>query len=267
MFRPGLLITVLAFAGASCRPTAAAPQEHLDAVRSTPPPAVSPSQPAVRNSVLPVRTTRFAPAGAGKNVHGALARPFKPAWSIQTGKPKKSRRLRNCNEYLALATDDIETDDPEDQWPLIQQLADCQALQMLSQAGPSARTFLGGFRLNAKAPAALPADFYLDLSPDEEAEVKAAVGAGRTWKSFDPKVHVTPAQDSRVQLQLKGHGYSAGLAEVARGDFDHDGIEDILIRRIAFPDGGSLTDYSVFVLTRTSETAPLRTLKTWRQAY
>ncbi len=230
-----------------------------------PPVARLPPPPAPAALLLPVRTTGFAPIAAGRDLRVALATPFQDRWDVHVGKARRPRTLLTCNDYLALGTDDVQADRP-DQGVLDGVIADCEALKMMLLARPSKLTFLDGFHLDAKALVLLPAAFYLDLSPDEEADLKAAAIAGRTWKDFDPTVHVAKTTDERVQLLVKGTGYDANLSEYARGDFDHDGVEDILIRRFAYPHGGSMTDYTVFLLTRDSQTAPLRTLKSWRQS-
>lgn len=173
-------------------------------------------------------------------------------------------RLRSCNDYLGLDTDDIETDDPADQGTLLGTLADCQTLRMLRDARSSARTFLDDFRLDAGALGALPADFYPDLSPDEAASLQTASRAGQTWQMFDPQVRMVEPRDARGRLRVQGDGYQADLDEVARGDFDRDGIEDLLIRRTARPTGGSLIDPTVFLLTRTRAGGRLTILQRWR---
>lgn len=196
---------------------------------------------------------------------------------MRVGKEHARKHLQNCEEYLGLGTDDLETEEPADLSVFLHQAASCQALRWLEQAHPSARSFLDGFRLDAQATRTLPARFYLDLAPEEEAALAAATRKSQSWRSFDAAVRADARADARAPAHFTGNGYDAYLREFARGDFDRDGVEDILIARLAYPSGGSMTDYALFLLTRTADDLAmpatdnhrprvLRVLKVWRQA-
>lgn len=221
-------------------------------------------QPDVGNMKIPVRISEGAEVGAKGDIKTALRRST-DTWDVLVGKPGKKMQLRNCADYLKIAGQEIETQDPIDQRGLLGMEARCQALRMLREALPSERSFLGGFKMDAGAPDLLPAALYLDLSAGEARKLRAATREGRSWKSFDPKVR--GKINDRGELAFTGDGYDTQLVEYARADFNHDGVEDILILRTGFPIGGTMTDYTVFLLSRTSETVPLQVLKTWRRAY
>lgn len=216
----------------------------------------------------PVRLTPASGVGAQADVEAALGKPLEEgsgAWDVRAGKPRRKAQLRTCHDYLKVAADGVETETPVDQRPFNNAAAHCEALALLRGARPSGRSFLEGFKLDANAPRALPADFYLDVSPEDTRRVRKAASQGLAWKAFDPKVRCKI--NKRGALDCRGDGYDSALTEYARGDFDHDGIEDILIRRTASPARGSMVEHAVFLLTRASESTPLKVVKVWRQAY
>jgi hypothetical protein len=58
-------------------------------------------------------------------------------------------------------------------------------------------------------------------------------------------------------LELSSNGFVAQLEEMARGDFNGDGTEDILVFRAVHAQGGSFRGYETKILSRMSATAPL----------
>ena len=213
---------------------------------------------------IPVRVGPGAGLGTKTDIDAALRAPTED-WHVLVGKGQQKVKLRSCVDYLAIEREQVDTENPIDQRALLYIEARCQALRMLRDARPSARSFLNALKVDRTAPNLLPAEFYLDLSPDEERLVQAAARGGRTWRSIDPKVRGRLNPDGEWEFQ--GSGYQVQLIEFARADFDHDGVEDILIVRTGFPTGASMTDYTVFLVSRASDAAPLKVLKTWRQAF
>ena len=71
----------------------------------------------------------------------------------------------------------------------------------------------------------------------------------------------------RPGLYLKGRDYEARMSIFARGDFNADGIEDILIRRDGFTTGGSYQEFGLFLLTRPAAGAPLKVLRSFSDGY
>jgi hypothetical protein len=229
-----------------------------------PNPAIT-KQPAAEKSLRATTVTKEAGLGDSRDVDAALAKAFEDAPDVLVGKERTKRPLRNCLDLLGFDVEKIQTESPPDIRVILDMAAHCYALALLRDAQGSKESFIEGLRLDAHAPQWLPADLYFYVSLDEERRVRAAVRAGRGWQSFDPKVRAKI--DQWGELQVDGHGYGARLVEYARGDFDHDGIEDILIRRQAYPKGGTMLDYSVFLLTRVAENKPVRVLKLWRHSY
>jgi hypothetical protein len=58
-------------------------------------------------------------------------------------------------------------------------------------------------------------------------------------------------------LRLSGNGFTAEFEEMARGDFNGDGNQDIFVFSAIHAEGGTLRGYETRILSRSSATAPL----------
>ena len=74
---------------------------------------------------------------------------------------------------------------------------------------------------------------------------------GLTWSQLDPEVRFEPDSHHKEGLRVEGHLVSGYLGKWALGDFNGDGVEDVLLVRSMGPEGGSAFDITTFLLTRT----------------
>jgi hypothetical protein len=77
--------------------------------------------------------------------------------------------------------------------------------------------------------------------------------------SPDPelKIHV----HSKDEFMAKDDGWEATVSLYARGDFDGNGIEELLLRRDGTLLEGTYRNHSLFILTRSSNHGPLRVVR------
>ncbi len=193
-----------------------------------------------------------------KQADAELARPLPDPFVVRTGKGR-SRQVKTCRDFLALDRTRLDTEDPLDFGPLLYTGSHCEVLARLRKARPAQTSFLLDFQLDARAPASLPPDLAITLSNGEARKVTAAREKGLSWKAYDPKLRARPG--ARGVLKVTTEGMEMTLTEYGRGDFDGDGLEDILIGRNGGPTEGTYADHSVFVLTRTAPGAPLKVVE------
>jgi hypothetical protein len=208
----------------------------------------------------PVRTTRLV--GPYGDVAGALRAPFARPFAVRISAPGPARTLRSCAEYLGVAAQDPDAVDPREHASLLTAGAHCRALSWLREARPARASFLDGFALDERAPDLLPADLHPALAVGQVVKAHAAAPA-RTWRSLDPRLRAELGPGG--ELRVHGRGYQARVYEYARGDFDRDGLEDLLLRRDGVLGAGEAHDVAVFVLTRAGPRDPLRVLR--RESY
>jgi hypothetical protein len=212
---------------------------------------------------LPVR---FEPASEVKDAQAlqtALDRPFDDPWKVIVGRNGPERLLASCAQ---LAVDfpggTLLAADPANQRPLLSQRTHCRGLLWLRDAKASRQSFLGLLPLDLGTARSLPDTLIPALGAKRKQRPSR-----RSWKSADPKLGLMASPPPGAGLHLRGRNYQAHLSLYGRGDFDGDGLEDLLIRRDGFVVGGSYQEFGLFLLTRTAEGAPFKVLRSTSEGY
>ena len=136
-------------------------------------------------------------------------------------------------------------------------LRECRVLRFLKNASAARSSCVERYKLTRKSPDELPPSLGYFISGDQEAEVDNAEQANLSWKRFSPKMefHVL----SPTMLTAVGQGEVDKLEVMAFGDFDHDGIQDMLVWT-SNNAGGTLVQHDAIVLTRKDKKSLFRTL-------
>ena len=120
----------------------------------------------------------------------------------------------------------------------------------LRQATPAERSYLTGFALSEDLLKDLPPLLGAFALPAEEFDrVDAIESAGGTWADIYPEDRVEVHSANHVTVT--GRGGRVVIRQLAWGDFDGDGFEDILLWLWRETEG-TYFDYDVIVLTRTA---------------
>lgn len=123
----------------------------------------------------------------------------------------------------------------------------CDLPQLILAAKPSRVSYVGSLKLDAAALDVLPPSVEA-LNYDEDG-MKAAEAKGQSVRQFDPALKVEKAEglhlvvandDSRYDLEIVGYG-----------DFNGDGIEDLLLFQASYATQGTMHVYAPLILTRT----------------
>jgi hypothetical protein len=125
----------------------------------------------------------------------------------------------------------------------------CALIGALAKAAPARRSFIREPRVGIGDLDVVGASVLKGFVPTGEpgATVATLVRAGS----------VVIDKRGATILQLSGNGFTAQLEEVARGDFNGDGTEDILVFSAVHAQGGTLRGYEMKILSRRSATEPL----------
>lgn len=202
--------------------------------------------PAVGHTALEVRWTSALPLNSLAEIDQRLAAPWDYPLEVsrRSGQPKKAV-ITNCLSYFDLTRQGFEAT------PFPPQLAlgaDCHALRVLSGAVPARQTHLAGFQLDEKGIDHLPPDLSLILSKDDARNVAAANKQGRSWRAFQPISRVTRENDHTVLVE--GNGWNVRMKIYAFGDFNTDGLEDILLTTQGWLTQGTYATTRLLALTR-----------------
>jgi hypothetical protein len=201
---------------------------------------------------IPVRWTRAVGPPSRQALRAKLLKP--PARKPRSKKiyfgHETGREIRTCVDYLRALKhgwggsgntyeQDIESFFKDE----------CDVMWLVLAAKPSRVSYVRGFKLDESALDLLPPTLSFNLFAEQEEAADQAEHSGLSWKKYNPEMklvgkkfnEITVDEDpsSRVILQIK-----------AFGDFNGDGVEDVLLFRTSYLTQGTARDYTPVILTR-----------------
>lgn len=129
---------------------------------------------------------------------------------------------------------------------------ECGTLRSMARAARARSSFLDRPAPGLQGFDQLSASVLSPLLGEGRGTVGDLVRAGR----------LTIAEQGTRALKLEAAGARGELTEIARGDFDGDGIEDILAFCAVHAEGGSYRSYDLMVLSRRTAGGPLEVVMT-----
>jgi hypothetical protein len=197
------------------------------------------------------------PARNQQDIKALLGEPWYMPFDLINLQTKKVFSADRCSQVLPTITQ-LETDKPYEFPPFIYLTAMCVAAESIAKARPAQYSFLSSFKLDADFPLHAPKNLALVISVSE-------------WERISQNTKIVSWADvETVKLVSKKDGYQAKydltgayqeVSLIARGDFNHDNIEDILLYAKAHVVGGSYVSYRLFWLTKTDENSPLTLIR------
>jgi hypothetical protein len=137
--------------------------------------------------------------------------------------------------------------------------AECNTLELLKTVKPAWVSYLKTFRLDKTAVNILPPRCSVIVSRDDQRKVAAAEAKGLSWQKYE---HIGTAEVTKDgQLEVKDADWRVRLTLYARGDFNRDGVDDIVLRKDQWLTEGTYGATSLLVLTRFEEGAILKVIE------
>lgn len=130
-------------------------------------------------------------------------------------------------------------------------MADCLVLHELWSAKPARASYLHD----------LPWDARVLPLPESERAAGAAAGFGQTWRDFDPSAAAAADARGPDEIVVTGKGFIERLILWGRGDFNGDGLEDLLVQSFDTLTEGTYRNTRLFVLTRRTADVPLSVVR------
>lgn len=135
----------------------------------------------------------------------------------------------------------------------------CSAVRVLVNGVPAKQSHLPHFRLNRKNIEALPVQLAFQVSPEDERKVAAISSRGGSFGDYAGNVTVRqlgkPA-DRRVAV-IEDASEVQKLVVLAQGDFDHDGIDDLMISSTNSVTNATYTAAHLYIVSRLKAGGPL----------
>ncbi len=135
----------------------------------------------------------------------------------------------------------------------------CEAVRLLVDGASPQKDFIGDFPMDEKHVRGLPIGMAFAVSPDDERKVASIKSAGGTLGGFLGNVKwqaLGEPADRRIVLRDDG-GASQLLSVLAEGDFDHDGVNDLLVASSNSMTGGSYHAAHLYIVSRLKADGPL----------
>ncbi len=134
----------------------------------------------------------------------------------------------------------------------------CVATESIAKARPAQYSALSDFKLDADFPRQAPKNLALITSSSEWQDIvqnkKIVSWAQAETVKFDSK-------EGKYQAKYTMVGAHQEVLLLARGDFNHDGIEDLLLFANAHVVGGTYASFRLFWITKMNPNSPLTLIR------
>jgi hypothetical protein len=183
-------------------------------------------------------------------IESELSKKFDSTIEVTVYKTNRQVELSNCKEFLALPYGEFGCESTINNNVLWSYGVKCTALDWIQSAAASDKSLIGNDFAQPK--------FYYELPPilsaypinnDTTLETKEAVNSCIQWSTFEKSLKI--AGQSKYTFSVSGNGWSGSIKVLAKGDFNKDGYEDLLLERDGGPDGGTLYLQSLFIISKT----------------
>jgi hypothetical protein len=133
----------------------------------------------------------------------------------------------NCIELRLLVDKGFHGAGSHDYWVQQYLLAQCRAIELMKRARPAKRSFLRDFVLDEEAIHVLPAMVEASSSCDFVCRQRVANERPIPLSQFTPVFRVTVT--SNQEIEIRTLAIETDLSILARGDFNDDGLDDLLL--------------------------------------
>ena len=202
-------------------------------------------------------------------IRAALDEPLHPngeALSLQrttsTGDTERVA-ITSCRQYRAARADGFSAGNT---FELSQESffkARCVPLEFLARARPANQSYVSTLRLDNSPLALLPAAMNFDIASPTDEQI-ALIASGARLDTYSPELVVKTSSEISLELEEPLAQYMDSIDLVAWGDYDHDGLEDVLFFQSTHALQGSYRGYWHVVATRKGPREPLTVLATMR---
>lgn len=168
--------------------------------------------------------------------------------------------VKSCDELLGTivpATEPAAPATARDYRVFVGVKLQCEAALELSVAKEAKVSFLDQFALDERVPHLFPKWLAIIVSPDDEERVKGS--KYESWFDFEPVVSARDVTPQRGEFNSRGASQLIEL--VGKGDFNGDGIEDLLVTSRDSLTEGSYRAVRMFSLTRRGNQERLELLR------
>jgi hypothetical protein len=186
------------------------------------------------------------------DIRRAMTMPWEDSYDVvPEGSPAgtEARTLDSCAAYLEVSDQRVRPRAATDWVWFMSTARVCQTARLIVAAEPAERSWLGDLVFDRSLPERLPWQVAMIISSGESDAIAASRPHAR-WSEVEvaPVTEFSSCGEHCGRYGDESGGQSVRL--VARGDFNGDGIGDVILESNDWVIGGTYRAYRVFVLTR-----------------
>lgn len=129
-------------------------------------------------------------------------------------------------------------------------MAECTVYRELSRAVPARSSYVRNLAWDEHVLPLLPSQLAITVSAESTRAAGLAANQDRGWQDFDPSITADESSKGPEEIVVAGNGFSERLVLWGRGDFNGDGVEDLLVQSFDTLTDGTYRNTRLFLLTR-----------------
>ena len=193
-----------------------------------------------------------------KDVPWRLGLGFEHIGRIELDGRTRNATARNCRELLAALDAGLLFSLAQDVPAANFEAANCRAIALIGRAGKATRSHVENFRLDVSSVPRLPTEVATSVDAATRARLLAATARKQALPSLFPDLR---AVVQGASLVLSADDWESRLHVLARGDFDHDGQDDLLLSVIERTVDNRFENTKLFIVTRDGPDQPMRVVQ------
>jgi len=179
-------------------------------------------------------------------VQALLDKPWDFSYKLTNLQTQQVFNADRCSQILPVISH-VETYRPYESRSFMYLTAMCLAAESIANARPARHSALSTFKLDANLPLYLPKNLALIISTSEWKEI-AKNNDIVSWAQTETVNFVS--KDGKYKAKYAMVGAYQEVSLIARGDFNHDGIEDLLLFAQGHVVGGTYAAHRLFWVTK-----------------
>jgi hypothetical protein len=192
-----------------------------------------------------------------------LSRPWYGAIDVaKAGEEKPVQAVNSCVDYFTALGKGLEPAKDFEAVVYQGQGLMCQAARDVSKAQSAVKSFIDGFKLDNRAPELLPKQLALVISSTEYKRMLA--DSSKQYWSQEASIQKTEPRGDHQTLYQFFDGSVQLLSLVAAGDFNGDGIKDLLLSSNDSIIGGSYSGVRMWLLTKYKACGDIKIIKEYQ---
>lgn len=188
------------------------------------------------------------PARKKEDIRNMLSEPWYGELIVApVSKPDKDIALSSCTQYFANPIGALEPVREREGTPYMELALMCQAAQEIIASQPAPQSYIPPKFIDENLPRLLPPEVAMVVSVEESKRLLADKN-NRSWRDINRIIKATVLDPDRARFT--GEQGRQDIELVARGDFNGDGLEDVLFTSRDDVEGGTYSAVRLFQVTR-----------------